>query len=229
MKKKKLAIFDIDGTIFRKNLMFELLSELVFAGVFRKTTKKEITKMYEDWVHKRISYEKHRDKMIKLYHQNIIGCKEIDIKKIAKKVVGLNVERVYMFTKDLIADLKKKEYYLVIISGSPIEAVSAYADSLDFDDFYGSVYELDENNYYTGREIYLPVWNKGQVVENFIEKYDLSLKDSVGVGDTDSDANFLKLVEKPIAFNPNKELKELAEKKGWRIVVERKDVIYKIN
>lgn len=229
MKKKKVAIFDIDGTIFRKNLMFELLTELVFAGVFKKTTKKQITKMYGDWVHKRISYENHRDKMIKLYHQNIIGCKESDIKRVAKKVAELNVERVYMFTKELIDNLKKKNYYLVIISGSPIEAVSVYADSLDFDDFYGSVYELDENNFYTGREIFVPVWNKGQVVENFIEKYDLSLKGSVGVGDTDSDANFLKLVDRPIAFNPNKELKEIAEKKGWETVVERKDVIYRIH
>jgi len=33
----------------------------------------------------------------------------------------------------------------------------------------------------------------------------------------------------PIAFNPNRKLAEHARKKDWRIVVERKDVIYQIN
>jgi phosphoserine phosphatase len=51
----------------------------------------------------------------------------------------------------------------------------------------------------------------------------------VGVGDTDSDAKFLELTERSIAFNPNKNLKEIAEKRNWEIIVERKDVIYKIN
>jgi phosphoserine phosphatase len=38
----------------------------------------------------------------------------------------------------------------------------------------------------------------------------------------------LELVERPIAFNPNKKLCAHAKKKGWEIVVERKDVIYKL-
>jgi len=35
-------------------------------------------------------------------------------------------------------------------------------------------------------------------------------------------------VENPIAFNPDKKLKLRAEREGWKIVVERKDVIYQI-
>jgi len=35
-KKTKLAVFDIDGTIFRKNLAFELINELAWKGVFKK-------------------------------------------------------------------------------------------------------------------------------------------------------------------------------------------------
>ncbi|MFH1246519.1 MAG: hypothetical protein V1489_01955, partial [Candidatus Liptonbacteria bacterium] len=47
-----------------------------------------------------------------------------------------------------------------------------------------------------------------------------------GVGDTESDVSFLKMVERPICFNPNKELYAKAKKRGWRVVVERKDVVY---
>jgi len=56
----------------------------------------------------------------------------------------------------------------------------------------------------------------------------LALDNSYGVGDTESDASFLKMVENPIAFNPNQNLKEIAEKNNWKIVVEKKDVIYDI-
>ncbi len=47
------------------------------------------------------------------------------------------------------------------------------------------------------------------------------------MGDTETDISFLKMVDNPICFNPNKNLYNYAKKKGWEIVVERKDVIYK--
>jgi phosphoserine phosphatase len=48
------------------------------------------------------------------------------------------------------------------------------------------------------------------------------------VGDTEGDVAFLELVTEPIAFNPNKELYRHAKRMGWKVVVERKDVIYEI-
>jgi phosphoserine phosphatase len=39
---------------------------------------------------------------------------------------------------------------------------------------------------------------------------------------------FLELVRTPIAFNPNRSLFEVARRRGWPIVVERKDVIYNL-
>ena len=40
MKKNKIAIFDIDGTIFRKNLAFELINELAWLKVFKKNVQR---------------------------------------------------------------------------------------------------------------------------------------------------------------------------------------------
>jgi len=37
------------------------------------------------------------------------------------------------------------------------------------------------------------------------------------------------MVGQPIAFNPNSNLVKVAKRKGWRIVVERKDVVFDIN
>ncbi len=228
MKKNKLAIFDIDGTIFRKNLHFELLTELVYSGVFKKTTREELLDLYGDWVNQRHTYEQHRDKMVDLYRENIVGCRESDIKDVAKRVVESNAQRVYIFTKGLIAELRR-DHYLIIVSGSPVEIVSEYAKYLQFDKFFGSVYEVDSKGLYTGKELFVPICNKDEVILDFAKKEGLSFVDSIGVGDTESDAKFLSLTKRAIAFNPNKGLKAIAEFEDWEIVVERKDVIYEIS
>lgn len=226
--KKRLAIFDIDGTIFRKNLHFELIDNLVYQGVFGKDIRKELIKFYRSWLENEGTYECYRDELIKLYNQNIINCEQTRIKKVAKSVAKFNAKRIYIFAKNKIEELRKK-YVMLMISGSPIEIVEEYAKILQFDDFFGTVYGIDGNNKYTGEEIFTPVKNKGLVVKQYIAENGLSLKNSFGIGDTESDANFLKLVDEPIAFNPNLNLKKIAEKNKWKIVVEKKDVVYNIN
>jgi phosphoserine phosphatase len=54
------------------------------------------------------------------------------------------------------------------------------------------------------------------------------LEGSVGVGDTEGDISLLEAVELPICFNPNMKLFERAKLKDWKVVIERKDVIYEL-
>jgi phosphoserine phosphatase len=38
----------------------------------------------------------------------------------------------------------------------------------------------------------------------------------------------LEMVENPIAFNPDESLLKIAEKAGWLIIIERKNIAYKL-
>ncbi|HFC76907.1 MAG TPA: hypothetical protein ENJ27_01620 [Candidatus Moranbacteria bacterium] len=230
MINKKIAIFDIDGTIFRKNLHFELISELVWLKVFPQSTKKELVKLYSKWLEHRGTYESYREALVKLYAKQIKGCRAKDVINASKIVVPFHKNRTYVFAEKLITKLKSNNYHIIAVSGSPIEVVKEFNKlHLDFDEVFGTVYEMDERNIYTGEERFAPVRNKGQLIKQYIFENKLELENSYGVGDTESDASFLKLVDNPIAFNPNYNLKEIAEKNNWQIVVEKKDVIYKIN
>jgi phosphoserine phosphatase len=73
-----------------------------------------------------------------------------------------------------------------------------------------------------------PFKNKRRVLEGFVRDAGVSLEGSVGMGDTLSDVGFLEVVRTPIAFNPNRDLFDVARERGWPIVVERKDVIYNL-
>lgn len=229
MKKTKLAIFDIDGTIFRKNLHFVLINELVFSKVFPKKVKNILVDVYADWLEHRGTYEKYRISLVDLYSKHIEGCKKEDILKASKDVIRFHERRTYIFAENLIRKLKKENYCIIAISGSPSEIVEEYnKNHLKFDKVFGSVYEFDENGIYTGKAVFEPTKNKGEVAKQFAAENGINFKDSFGIGDTESDASFLELVEHPIVFNPNQNLKAIAKEKKWKIMVEKKDVIYEI-
>ena len=228
MNQNKLAVFDIDGTIFRKNLAFELINELAWMKIFKREIRNELVNFYTRWLDHKGTYEEYRKALVKLYVDNLKGCKKEDIKKASRLVVPFFKDRTYIFANNLIADLRKKKYHIIAVSGSPIEIVEEYNKYLKFDAVFGSVYKIDINGIYTGEEEFAPTAHKGHVVKQYAAENNLTMKDSYGVGDTESDVKFLEIVDHPIAFNPNFNLKEIAEKNGWRIVVEKKDVIYEV-
>ncbi|MFA6973336.1 MAG: HAD family phosphatase [Parcubacteria group bacterium] len=228
-KKTKLAVFDIDGTIFRKNLAFELINELAWMKVFEKSVRNELTKLYTRWLDHKGTYEDYRKALVKLYYENITGCTKLEVVEASKIVVPFFKDRTYVFANDLIKKLKAENYAIIAISGSPLEIVEEYNKHLKFDAVFGSVYEVNDTGHYTGSSVFEPTKDKGQVVRQYIAEKGLNLEGSYGIGDTESDASFLEIVESPIAFNPNDNLKKIAEENGWRIVVEKKDVIYEIN
>lgn len=229
IKKNKLAIFDIDGTIFRKNLAFELINELAWRGIFKKDVRKDLVRHYNNWLDHKGTYEEYRKALVKLYAENLKGCKKADVAQASVDVIKFFKDRTYIFAEDLIRKLKAENYIIIAISGSPIEIVEAYNDHLKFDAVFGSVYEVDEDDVYTGGYVLEPSKDKSQVVRKYLAENNLSLAESYGIGDTESDVSMLEMVDNPIAFNPNLNLKEIAEKNNWKIVVEKKDVIYDLN
>ncbi len=228
-KSKKIAIFDIDGTIFRKNLHFELINELVWLGAFPKSVRRDLTEVYSGWLEHAGTYEDYRHAIVDLYARYIKGCTDTAVHEASRIVVPFHAKKTYIFAENLIRQLRKDGYHLIAVSGSPIEIVEEYnKDHLNFDFVYGSVYEQDANGVYTGVASFEPSKDKGAIVKQYAYEHGIDLADSYGIGDTESDIKFLDIVEHPIAFNPNQNLLAAAKKAGWRIVVEKKDVVYEI-
>ena len=225
---QSLAIFDIDGTIFRKNLHFELINQLVLMGVFPEKIRHTLTSLYSSWLEHEGTYGEYRDALVSLYAENIENVSVDTVKIASQRMIAFHKKRTYIFAERLIKHLKEKNYYIIAVSGSPMEAVEEYNKiHLHFNEVFGTVYE-SVNGRYTGKEESVPVTDKGGFVMEYMKKNKFMRKKSYGIGDTGSDASFLELVEKPIAFNPDSELKLIAEQKNWKIKVERKDVVYDI-
>jgi len=224
---KKVAIFDIDGTVFRSSLLIELTDALIQEGIFNSKVSKLYAEAAENWLNRKGPYEEYIEAVIKAFGQNIRGVRYNEFSKIAKKVVAFHRNRIYRYSRDIIKTLKKKKYYLLAISHSPQKVVKEFCKKMGFDKVYGHIYEIDRQKRFTGQVLYAElISDKAEILKRAIEKEKLTLRGSVGVGDTESDIAFLKMVENPICFNPNQKLYQYAKRAGWKIIVERKDVIY---
>jgi len=221
-------VFDIDGTVFRSSLLIKLVEELTRQGVFSAKTVKHYQKAHQDWLDRKGGYEDYIAGIIKVYDSNIKGLSYKKFDSIAEKVIKAEQNHTYRYTRDLVKQLKKQGYYVVAISHSPKSALEPFCKALGFSKVYGIMYEADKKGKLTGEKMFTDlILKKDRILKRLLDRHpELSLKDSVGVGDTASDIAFLKLVEKPICFNPNQELYSYAKKHKWKIVVERKDVIY---
>ncbi len=229
MKMRKAAFFDIDGTIFRSSLLIEVTEAMIHDGVFPQSLKKVYAKAYERWLDRRGPYEEYIGAVIKAFEGNIKGVRGKDFMKCVEKVIQFHQSRVYRYTRDLVHDLKKKGYFMVAISNSPKEALDPFCKKLGFDKVYGRIYELDKKGRCTGRTLYLDlISDKAKILHRAVERNNLTLRGSYGVGDTQSDIPFLKLVDHPICFNPNQALYKYARRVGWTVCIERKDVIHRI-
>jgi len=223
---KKVAIFDIDGTVFRSSLLIELTDALVQEGIFPSKVRKIYVRAYKNWLDRKSPYKDYINAVIKGFDGNIKGVKYEEFSKVAKKVAAFHKNRIYRYSSDLVKNLKKKNYYLLAISHSPQKVVKEFGKKLGFNKIYGRIFETDRQKRFTGKMLYPElIFDKAKILKRAIEKEKLTLKGSVGVGDTETDIGFLKMVERPICFNPNRKLYQYAKRAGWKIVIERKDVI----
>lgn len=226
---KKVAFFDIDGTVFRSSLLIELVEACIKEGIFPRDARAGYTTEYASWMNREGRYEEYIEAVIKTFLQHIQGVHYGVFADIGRSVVEQQGKKTYRYTRDLIQDLKSKGYFIVAISQSPKTVLDEFCASYGFDKVYGRIYEIGPRDLFTGQVSEVDfIKNKSLVIERVFEKEGLSRDGSIGVGDTEGDIPLLESVEMPICFNPNMALYTHAKSMKWPVVVERKDVVYTI-
>ncbi len=225
----RVAIFDVDGTIFRSSLLIEIVDRLIFVGAFSEDVRDEFEIEHERWLNREGGYEEYIQAVVHAFLKHLKGMKYHILADAAGHVVDEHSKRVYRYTRDLLKKLKGEGFFLLAISHSPKTILDKFCPGLGFDKVYGTIYETGAEDAFTGNIVdeHL-IFNKAAIVHRAVEKELLTLMGSIGVGDTESDIPFLELVEEPICFNPNMKLYRHAKRENWKVVVERKDVIYEL-
>jgi len=223
MPEKKFAAFDIDGTIIRWQLYHAVGDAMARAGMIAAADYGRVRRARMNWKQRsgEDSFHEYEQVLISVFDGALTGLAVNGLKQVVGPVFDTYKDQVYVYTRDLIHDLKQRDYLLFAISGSPSIIVSLFASYYGFDDYAATEYVV-RDGHYTGEKI-LSVGRKAVLLQQLIDKHGASLASSVAVGDSEGDIPMLQMVEQPIAFNPSKGLADHAMAEGWRIVIERKN------
>lgn len=234
--KKIAAFFDVDGTIFRNSLLIEHFKMLIkYDFIDESNYVGEIKNKLTRWENRLGSYDDYLEEVVEMYSSCLKTIPKHDIDYVANRVIEKKSNKVYTYTRNMFEKHLQEGHLVIIISGSPSFLVDKMAKKLGAYDNIGTIYPLDENNFYSKDRI--PMWDspsKIKAIDNFVKKYNIDLEKSYAYGDTTGDYGMFEKVGNPVAVNPskklfNKILKNDSIKDKIKIVVERKDMIYILN
>lgn len=226
--RRPFAVFDIDGTLIRWQLFHAVTDALARLGYLDKDTYDQIRQARRVWkmrAHPE-SFRTYEDVMIQGFEKIIARISVEQFAAAVDKVIQEYKDQIYIYSKQLISELKSRDYILFAVSGSQNELVSRIATYYGFHDYVGTEY-IKKAGKFTGEKIFY-AHDKKAVLDRLIQKHGVTTSESVGIGDSSSDIPMLEMVEHPIAFNPEKKLYDIARESGWTIVVERKNTFYKL-
>lgn len=229
MAGRQFAVFDIDGTLIRWQLYHAIGDEMVRRGIidaqaFQTVRASRMTWKRRDHPDSFLAYE---EALIGLVEAATIGMRVSTLEDICESVIDEYKDQVYTYTRDLLGRLRAEKRLLFFISASQVEIVRLLAAYYEFDGFAGSTYPIVAGRFQGDKDLLMRD-RKPAVLRQLVEKFDANWEDSIGVGDSESDIPMLATVERPIAFNPTKRLFDHARGHGWKIVIERKNMVYEL-
>lgn len=228
MSQRPFAVFDIDGTLIRWQLYHAIVHKLGKAGQLHADDFEAINQARMQWKNRRDSegFHSYETTLVERFKMALIHVDPAAYDDAVQSVYDEYKDQIFTYTRDLVHELQRKGYLLFAISGSPQEVVEKLATYHHFDDAIGGVF-VRQDGRFTGKST-TPIFDKKAALDTLVAKHDATYSDSYAVGDSASDAPMLAAVEHPIAFSPDQNLYNLAREHGWPIVVERKNVVYKL-
>ena len=229
------AFFDIDGTIARESLMIEHFKRLIKYEILDESVwVDDVKQLYMEYVNRYGAYDAYIEALSEKYRSDLKGFDIQYNKFIAEQSIRKVFERVYVFSRNQLEFHKANEHLIFFISGSPDFLVKEMAEKYGVTEFRATKYLFDEDGKFTGEIV--PMWHsegKDEVCNEIIEKYNIDIEKSYAYGDTTGDLSMLRRFGNAYTINPSNKLlqrikndEELSKKVN--IIVERKDVIYKL-
>ena len=227
---RKFAAFDIDGTLVRWQLFHTIVDKLASNGSVSLREHEVAKELFTKWKQRsdQDAFHSYEAAILQTWFELMKHTTRQELLVAVDAVFEEHKDYVYHYTRELLKKLKQDGYALIAISGSHQEVVDKIAEYYGFDYAVGSIYPALDEGTFTGEEI-TPIIDKGRTLQELVDANSLSWKESFAVGDSRSDAKMMQLVTHPIAFNPDQNLLALAKAHGWKVVVERKNVVYELD
>ncbi len=217
IKKMALAIFDLDNTLLGGDSDY-LWSEFLVENNY-------------------VDGENHQKMNEFFYQQYLAGT--MDIFEFSafqlKPLADNNIEVLYRWreayleqqiapiilpaAKALIAKHQQAGDTLLILTATNDFITAPIAEQLGVPNLIATEAEMI-NGQYTGKVAGTPSYQQGKVtrLNDWLSQQKMSLKGSYFYSDSHNDLPLLKLVDHPIAVDPDDTLRQFAQQQGWKVI-----------
>ena len=128
LKKRKVAVFDIDGTIFRSSLLIELVDVLIERELFPEKARNIFDTKRILWLERKGNYDSYIMAVVEVFMKYIKGIHYKDVLEASKEVFRRKKDHTYVYTRSAVAKLKKQGYFLLAVSLSPKTIVDPFGN-----------------------------------------------------------------------------------------------------
>jgi len=212
---KSIIISDLDLTLTRTSLMYELSAHHIERGIIPRTVREERLAIHKRYDQGLIGYGQASLEALAFWVNSLKGRNQVDLVADAADYFIANCGIFYPFFPIMRETYRSShDFYLVTANLDFVAAAVCEVFGLDG---YAATLVGAAGGVYDGtiKSSLLGADEKGAEAEKILRRYDAA--GSIGLGDTENDAVMLEQVAYPICVNASPGLRALAVSKGWRL------------
>lgn len=221
----KVAVLDVDGTLYPGALGVELLRALMAAGACDRTRAEGVFEVLRQYKQGAIDFPTMAARAYTLYARALEGVRCDTVDALARKVWEEERRKLFGFVRPLVSLLKEAGYWSLIISGSPQEMIQCVAEELGISQARGALFSRSEGHYTGSVDLSSgALGEKSRIFDAVTRGQEVRLERCFALGDSITDSALFERLGLPVAFEPEPALQVLAQQRGWA-VASREDVL----
>jgi HAD superfamily hydrolase (TIGR01490 family) len=212
------AFFDLDKTVIAKASMMAFSRPLHRAGYLSRWLV--LRALWGQVVFRYMGADEDRmEKMREASLRIARGWDQARVRALVEETLTEVIEPiVFDEALSLMAHHREQGRRVIIVSASPTEIVEPLARYLGVDEAIASRPAVDADGRYTGAvEFYAYGTGKAVAIRALAEAQGIDLERSYAYSDSVTDLPMLEVVGFPVAVNPDRELRRIANERGWDI------------
>lgn len=214
MSERRVALFDIDRTLYNGFILFDLAQIQKQEGIISSKCYQYLNEIAEEHQSGQLPYETFARNLLTCWAQGLEGISYTTTLNQVRRLLSRR-DCFYPHTFSLIEQLRPT-HDIYFVTGEPQFVGETVRDFFQATGFIASKFNLSDNLFNGRVESYLAGRGEKQaLILPLFERY--PREGSFAFGDSEADIEMLSLVEFPICINPNDGLREYALEKGWDI------------
>jgi HAD superfamily hydrolase (TIGR01490 family) len=218
MNRMEAAFFDLDKTIISKSSSLALSRPMYRAGMVSRSAL--LRGAYAQLVYLLVGADERKmDRLKESMLSMTKGWDRAEVEQLVHQVIIDVIDPfVYQEALDLMELHRASGRRIYIVSSSPEEVVRPLARHFGVSGVLATRAEVGADGKYTGElEFYCYGEGKAQAIREAAQRAGIDLSGSYAYTDSSTDLAMLQAVGNPVAVNPDRDLRKVAEERGWQV------------